>query len=92
MPTTEQDKQQSGHEEREEHQLNAAIGKQVMHALGQPGDLHSVQVRHLWGKRYRVNVFVGVDAASAKVAHSYFLVATGDGNIIASTPEITKQY
>ena len=39
-----------------------------------------------------LNVFVGVDAVSAKVAHSYFLVADGDGNFLGSTPKITKQY
>jgi hypothetical protein len=54
--------------------------------------LHTVQVRHLWEDHYRVNVFVGLDAASAKVANSYFLVADSDGNIVASTPKITKQY
>jgi hypothetical protein len=51
-----------------------------------------VQVRSLWGDHYRVNVFVGPDPAMAKVAHSYFLVADGDGNILASTPTITRQY
>jgi hypothetical protein len=31
-------------------------------------------------------------ASLTKVAHSYFLVADSDGNIVASTPKITKQY
>ncbi len=39
-----------------------------------------------------MNVLVGVDAASAKIGHSYFLVADGDGNILASTPKIEKHY
>jgi hypothetical protein len=39
-----------------------------------------------------VNILVGLDAASAKVAHSYFLVADSDGNVLASTPKITRQY
>jgi hypothetical protein len=38
-----------------------------------------------------VNILVGLDAASVKVAHSYFLVADSDGNILASTPKITRQ-
>jgi hypothetical protein len=35
---------------------------------------------------------VGAETASAKVLHSYFLVADLDGNIIESTPKITRQY
>ncbi len=70
----------------------AVIGKQVLRALGRPGDLQRVQVRPLWEDHYRVNVLVGVDAGSAKVAHSYFLVADGDGNIIACTPRISRRY
>jgi len=77
-------------EERE--RLNAAVGKRVMDTLGKPGDLRAVQVRWLWEHHYRVNVFVGLDAASAKVANSFFLVADDDGKIIASTPTIQRQY
>jgi hypothetical protein len=72
--------------------LDGAISKQVLLGLGQPEGLHLVQVRFLWEDHYRVNVFVGVDAASAKVAHSYFLVADGAGTILASTPKITSKY
>jgi len=68
------------------------IGKYVIHTLGQPGHLHGVQVRHLWEDHYRVNILVGLDAASVKVAHSYFLVADSNGNIVASTPKITRHY
>lgn len=71
---------------------DAAIGNRVLRALGQPPGLHQVQVRHLWEDHYRVNIFVGADAASAKVAHSYFLAADGEGNITACNPKITKQY
>jgi hypothetical protein len=84
--------QQANQEERGRQQLCAAIGKQVLHALGQPGDLHLVQVRHLWEVHFRVNVLVGVDAASAKVAHSYFLEADLEGNIMESSPKITRRY
>jgi hypothetical protein len=87
--------QETGHKVQEQQtrqQRKVAIGRHVMHTLGQPGDLYAVQVRDLWDDRYRVNVFVGLDAASAKVAHSYFLVADSDGNILASTPKITRQY
>jgi hypothetical protein len=92
MPTQAQDKQHTDPEIQKRQQRNAVIGKHVLHTLGQPGDLHRVQVRPLWEDHYRVNILVGADAVSAKVAHSYFLVADSDGNIIASTPKITRQY
>ena len=76
----------------ETEQKNAAIGKNVLHILGQPTNLYRLQVQQLWESRYRVNVLLGVDAATVKVAHSYFLVADGDGNILASTPQITRHY
>jgi hypothetical protein len=79
-------------EAKETQQRAVEIRGHVMHALGNPGNLHSVQVRPLWEGHYRVNVFVGLDAASAKVAHSYFLVTDDNGNIVASTPKIGKRY
>ncbi len=92
MQTQQPDKQAREREKQERQQRHALIGKHVMHTLGQPGDLRRVQVRRLWEDHYRVNVLVGVDAASAKVAHSYFLVTDSAGNIVASTPRIRKQY
>ncbi len=92
MPTQQQANQHTDRETQERQQRNASIGKHVIHTLGQPEGLHRVQVRQLWEDHYRVNVLVGVDAASAKIAHSYFLVADGNGNILASTPQIKKRY
>jgi len=77
---------------RERDRLGAVIWKRIIDGLGEPAGLRQVQVHRLWEDHYRVNVLVGADAASAKVAHSYFLVADGAGHIIASSPEITKQY
>ena len=71
---------------------NAAIGRHVLHGLGQPGALLRVDVRHLWEDHFRVNVVIGPDAASARIAHSYFLVADGAGNVLASTPKLTRRY
>jgi hypothetical protein len=68
------------------------IRGQVIRTLGTPGDLHDVQVRQLWDDNYRVNILIGEDAASLRVAHSYFLVADGEGKILACTPEIRKRY
>ncbi len=91
MPTKEQDVQQV--QERQEGQrLHALLAKHVMSTLGRPEDFQRVQVWPLWQDHYRVNVLVGVDAASTKVAHSYFLVAEGDGNVLASTPPLSRQY
>lgn len=88
MPAKEDQNQQK----QESRQRQAVIGKHVLHDLGLPPSFQLVQVRPLWGDHYRVNVLVGDDAVSAKVAHSYFLVVNGDGNITASTPTITRQY
>jgi len=72
--------------------LGALVREQVIHCLGQPPDLLSVQVRPLWGTRYRVNVFVGASVASAKVTDSFFLVLGADGNILEATPKIKRRY
>jgi hypothetical protein len=90
-PTKQPDTQLADQQKRERQQI-AEIGKHVLRTLGRPGGQHQVQVRPLWRDHYRVNVFVGLDAGSAKVAHSYFLVADSEGNVVESTPRITKQY
>jgi hypothetical protein len=92
MPAQEQGRQPVDQDKQARQQRKAAIGQHVIRTLGQPGNLHGVQVRHLWEDHFRVNILVGLDAASAKVAHSFFLVADSDGNIVASTPKITRQY
>jgi len=72
--------------------LNALVGEQVLHALGEPGDLLKVQARPLWKGTYRVNVFVGANAACARIANSYFVVTDGDGNVLKASPSITRCY
>jgi hypothetical protein len=91
MPKKLENAQHAAQNKAGRRQLSALIGKQVLDALGQPGGLLRTQVRPLWQDHFRVNVFVGVDAASAKVAHSYFVVVDTDGTIIASTPKIARQ-
>ena len=68
---------------RDSEQLGAEIREHVLDALGRPRDLYSVQVRPLWQDRYRVNVFVGADVASARIAHSYFLTVDPEGTVVA---------
>jgi hypothetical protein len=92
MTTKQQEKQPAVAVKQDHREQDAAIGNRVIKELGQPPSLHQVQVRHLWKDHYRVNVFVGVDAGSARVAHSYFLAADGEGNITDCNPKITKQY
>jgi hypothetical protein len=70
----------------------AFIGDQVLAALGAPPGLHRVQVRPLWGHFYRVNVFVGADAASAHVAASYFVQAGVGGHVETADPALARRY
>jgi len=72
--------------------LRARIGVNVLRVLGQPAQFQTVQVRPLWAGHYRVNVLVGGNAASATVAHSYFLEADGEGNVVTTTPALAKRY
>ena len=81
-----------GTEQHKRETLNALIGEQVIHTLGVPDGLHNVQVRRLWKDHYRVNVLIGQDVASTKIANSYFVQVDGDGNIVESSPKITKRY
>jgi len=89
------EKQSDQHDRIERHKqetLNALIGEQVIHTLGEPANLLKVSVRPLWANFYRVNVFVGTDAVFARIANSFFLTVDGDGKIATSTPRITRQY
>jgi hypothetical protein len=90
--TQQQDK--AAHELRHEEaqRLHGTIGQHVLDMLGSPPRLHRLQIRHLWADRYRVNVLNGTDATCVKIDHSYFVVVDDDGNIMVSTPRITKQY
>lgn len=76
----------------EREKLGALIGSRVLRELGEPDELLQVQVRQVWGAHYRVNVLTGLNSGSARVAHSYFIVADGDGNILESTPALRKNY
>jgi hypothetical protein len=90
MPTAQQPEQPKNLSEAKSKPVDAFIGEQIVQNLGRPADLHRVQVRRLWENFFRVNILVGPDAASAKVAHSYFLKVDGDGNILESTPKMQK--
>jgi hypothetical protein len=80
----------TGTDEHRQEARDARIKYQVLRALGKPNNLLRVQVRPLWADYCRVNVYVGTDATSARMAHSYFVRADGDGNVV--TPTINKLY
>ena len=57
-----------------------------------PGGRRRVQVRSLWDNDYRVNVVIDDEVGAVRIANSFFPEADGQGNILASTPAITRQY
>lgn len=69
-----------------------SIRKQLFLSLGKPTNLLTVQVRPVGGQNYRVNVVVGTDFSSTRIANSYFLKADAEGNILTSSPEIVSLY
>jgi hypothetical protein len=66
------------------------IRERLLAGLGEPPDLLRVQVKPLWGNRYRANVFVG-KGFTARMSHSFFL-EVDDGEIVSATPAIKRQY
>jgi hypothetical protein len=92
MATTQQRKRDEELSLDTRDKLNDLIGEQVVHLLGTPEDLLKVQVRGVGGDRFRVNVFVGKDATSGRIAHSFFLTADGEGNILTSSPRVARVY
>jgi hypothetical protein len=92
LDVAQQREQVEGVQRHKQETLHALIAERVIHALGEPGHLLTVSVRPLWQNRYRVNVFVGTDAASARVVNSYFLEVDDEGAITTSTPTILKLY
>jgi len=92
MPTKEQGKPQAKPVKRTTEQLSGVIIGQLVQALGRPTALYRVEVRQLWDNHYRANVFVGDTVTSTRIAHSFFLRADEDGNIVASVPDISRKY
>lgn len=88
---TESDEEVLGKARRAER-LATVVAASVLHALGKPTDLFRVSVVWLWENRYRVNVQVGPDAVSARVAHSYFLEVDEAGAVLTASPAIARLY
>ena len=92
MPKTDQIQQHPNGDLPVPEAESSAIKEQIIAALGKPANLLKVVARPLWERRFRVNVFVGENAATAKIANSYFVEVDSDDRLIKSTPKITKQY
>lgn len=72
--------------------MKAIIGENVIRSLGCPVNMLKVKVNSVVGDHYRVNIMVGTNVGSARVADSFFLTADAAGNIVTSSPKITKLY
>jgi hypothetical protein len=65
-----------------------SVRSAVLAALGRTPEVLRVIVRPLWKDHFRVNVFVGADAASASIAHSYFVQVGEAGDITSASPPL----
>jgi hypothetical protein len=90
MPKPSNDTPAAARAEAESDRVAGELGRRVILALGRPADVWRVQVRRLWESSYRVNVFLGTEAATARLANSYFLKTDGDGNIVTSVPPLAR--
>jgi hypothetical protein len=77
---------------KEEGLLEAVVADGVMSALGVPADFLRVSARLIRTGRYRVNVFAGAHWGAARVAHSFFVTADGNGRILASAPPVAREH
>jgi hypothetical protein len=69
-----------------------ALCVSVLTALGRPVNFFKISAVRLWEDHFRVNVQTGADAASVLIAHSFFVATDGKGNVLESTPRITRLY
>ena len=101
--TTRQDRAERAGEDREQDRLDemlraevglmeAVVADGVMSTLGRPPGFLRASARQVRAGRYRVNVFTGLHAGDARVAHSFFVEADGGGRVLASSPPVTGVY
>lgn len=65
-----------------------SVRSAVLAAFGRSSEVLRIVVRPLWQNHFRVNVFVGSDAASACIAHSYFVEVGNGGDILSANPRL----
>jgi hypothetical protein len=80
------------HSEQTARRLTTAICRNVITALGRPKDLLRITARQVTSDGFRVNVLTGVDVASGRISHSFFVKADEQGKVTDSAPAILKQY
>jgi hypothetical protein len=90
--STPPDEPQADDEKRSRSSPEAVVHNSVIASLGRPPELYRVAVIHLWARCYRVNVLVGIDPTSLRVAHSFFVEIGEDGHIAKTIPPITRLY
>jgi len=78
-----------------EKPADKVIQERVLRRLGRPPGLHSIEVKHLWGKKYRVNIWTKENTdgpvASYSLQHSYFITMSEE-NIMKANPPIERVY
>jgi phenylpyruvate tautomerase PptA (4-oxalocrotonate tautomerase family) len=76
----------------------ARVTNQILKCLGSPPALYDVQVRHVNGQSYRVNVRVrrpgasDIDLPQVEIVQSYFCEINGFGEVVWSDPTIRRSY
>ena len=75
--------------------FSPVIQEAVLERLGKPDDFWKVDVKPLWENRFRVNVWteqMGRIGPTHRIVDSFFIVASPEGGIVESRPQISKKY
>ena len=72
--------------------LEEDVARNLLNRLGMPPRLYRVVVRRVGYLKYRANVFVGAGSGISRVAHSFFIHVDTEGQIIDSSPTISRTY
>ena len=76
----------------EQERLKTLVREQVLHALGEPHNLFRLHVQPQRDGNYRVNVFVGTNAAKFKISYNCFVEADDEGKVLSSSPTTHELY
>ena len=82
-------------EEPKQPDFSPVIRDAVLERLGKPKDFWKVDVKPLWENRFRVNVWteeMGRIGPTHRIVDSFFIIASPEGGIVESRPQISKKY